>query len=218
MIDFKGCVAIVTWAARGIGLATAQHFIRGAAAVVLVDRNGERLARAAERPRGECVSLDADVPDGSQVEAMVEEAWARLGSVDVLVKNAGIAGGAVPRWELTHEDSESVLALNLTGAFYRTCRPAALGERGWGVASMGGEEGNSNAVPSSASKSGMIGLSQAVAKELAGEGIRVSCAIPARPAGVRSERRRRLRARANRLGPHANSRSLSSPRSRRRAK
>ena len=144
MIDFSGCVAVVTWAARGIGLATAQHVVRYGAAVVLVDRDGERLARAAERPRSERVSLDAAVPDRSQVEAMVEEAWARLGSVDVLVKNTGIAGGAVPRWELTNE--------------------------------------------------------------------------LARPAGARSERRRRLRTRGNRLGAHANSRSLSSPRSRRRAK
>ncbi|MGH2450959.1 MAG: SDR family NAD(P)-dependent oxidoreductase [Candidatus Limnocylindria bacterium] len=144
MIDFKGRVAIVTGAAGGIGLATAQHFVRDGAAVVLVDRDGERVTRAAQRPRGERVPIDADVPDRSQVEAMAEEAWARLGSVDVLVKNAGIAGGAVPRWELTNE--------------------------------------------------------------------------LARPAGARSERRRRLRARGNRLGPHANSRSLSSPRSRRRAK
>jgi NAD(P)-dependent dehydrogenase (short-subunit alcohol dehydrogenase family) len=121
VIDFKGRVAIVFGAAGGIGLAAAQHFVRDGAAVVLVDRDGERVTRAAEQPRGEPVPDDADVPDRSQVEAIAEEAWARVGSVDVLVKNAGIAGGAVPRWELTNEDWESVLALNLTGAFYCTC-------------------------------------------------------------------------------------------------
>ena len=187
MSSFRDQVAIVTGAARGIGLATAKLLRAGGATVAAVDKDAARLAEAVSeigRPGEEAVDVNVDVTDARQVEGMVDDLVARFGRVDVLVNNAGIAGRSVPTWELNDEDWFSVLDLNLTGTFY--CTRAVLPvmrERGYGrvvnVASIAGKEGNPNAVPYSASKAGVIGLTKAVAKEVAGENILVNCVTPA---------------------------------------
>ena len=187
MTSFRDQVAIVTGAARGIGLATAKLLRAGGATVAAVDKDAARLAEAVSeigRPGEEAVDVNVDVTDARQVEGMVDDLVARFGRVDVLVNNAGIAGRSVPTWELNDEDWFSVLDLNLTGTFY--CTRAVLPvmrERGYGrvvnVASIAGKEGNPNAVPYSASKAGVIGLTKAVAKEVAGENILVNCVTPA---------------------------------------
>jgi 3-oxoacyl-[acyl-carrier protein] reductase len=90
----------------------------------------------------------------------------------------------VPTWDLTDDDWASVVALNLTGSFY-CCRAVLPGmrERGWGrivnVASIAGKEGNPNAVPYSATKAGVIGMTKAIAKEVATDGVLVNCITPA---------------------------------------
>ena len=187
MSPFRDQVAIVTGAARGIGLATAKLLRAGGATVAAVDKDAARLAEAVPEiglPGEEAVDVNVDVTDARQVEGMVDDLVARFGRVDVLVNNAGIAGRSVPTWELNDEDWFSVLDLNLTGTFY--CTRAVLPvmrERGYGrvvnVASIAGKEGNPNAVPYSASKAGVIGLTKAVAKEVAGENILVNCVTPA---------------------------------------
>ena len=187
MSSFRDQVAIVTGAARGIGLATAKLLRAGGATVAAVDKDAARLAEAVPEiglPGEEAVDVNVDVTDARQVEGMVDDLVARFGRVDVLVNNAGIAGRSVPTWELNDEDWFSVLDLNLTGTFY--CTRAVLPvmrERGYGrvvnVASIAGKEGNPNAVPYSASKAGVIGLTKAVAKEVAGENILVNCVTPA---------------------------------------
>jgi 2-dehydro-3-deoxy-L-rhamnonate dehydrogenase (NAD+) len=180
--SFSGRVAIVTGGARGIGFAVAERLAREGASVALFDRDAERLGRAAANVGAE--PFVVDITDARAVERTAEEVVGRFGGVDVLVNNAGIAGRSVPTWELTDDDWDSVVSVNLAGAFF--CTRAVLPvmrERGYGrivsVASIAGKEGNPNAVPYSASKAGIIGLTKAVAKEVAADGILVNCVTPA---------------------------------------
>jgi 2-dehydro-3-deoxy-L-rhamnonate dehydrogenase (NAD+) len=184
--SFSGRIAIVTGAGRGIGLAVAERLARGGASVALVDREADRVRGAAEQVgrSGTAEAFIADVTDARAVERMARDVGDRLGGIHILVNNAGIAGRSVPVWELTDEDWDSVLSVNLAGTFH--CTRAVLPgmrERGYGrivnVASIAGKEGNPNAVPYSASKAGIIGLTKAVAKEVATAGILVNCVTPA---------------------------------------
>jgi 3-oxoacyl-[acyl-carrier protein] reductase len=184
---FSGRVAIVTGAARGIGLATAELLARRGGTVAAVDADGARLAQAVDRigkAGTEAAAVVGDLTDRRQAERAIGEVLERFGKVDILINNAGIAGRSAPTWELTDADWEAVLAVNLTATFY--CTRAVLTvmrERRYGrivnVASIAGKEGNPNAVPYSASKAGVIGLTKAVAKEVASEGILVNCVTPA---------------------------------------
>ena len=178
----SGRVAIVTGAARGIGLATARLLAERGHRVVAVDLDEERGRAEAARYEAEPVAVD--VTDRAAVDGLVRDVVERLGGVDVLVNNAGVAGRSLPTWELTDDDWQSVVALNLSGPFY-CCRAALppMRERGWGrivnVASIAGKEGNPNAVPYSATKAGVIGMTKAIAKEVATDGILVNCVTPA---------------------------------------
>lgn len=178
-------VAIVTGAARGIGNEIAKRMAASGLRVVLVDRDEVALESATRWDEGARTSTHAvDVTDSDAVSSMVAAVSERWGGVDILVNNAGIAGRSRPTWELEDTDWVSVLSVNLSGTFY--CTRAVLPHmrsRGWGrivnVASIAGKEGNPNAVPYSASKAGVIGLTKAVAKEVATEGILVNCVTPA---------------------------------------
>ena len=101
----------------------------------------------------------------------------RVGSkVDILVNNAGIAGRSAPSWEISPDEWQQVIDIDLTGVFLgcHTALPGMI-ERGWGriinIASIAGKEGNPNAVPYSAAKSGVIGLTKSIAKEVATKGV-----------------------------------------------
>jgi 2-dehydro-3-deoxy-L-rhamnonate dehydrogenase (NAD+) len=115
---------------------------------------------------------------------MVERALGAFGKLDILVNNAGITGRDAPLWEITDEDWEKVLDLNLTATFY-CCRAAVshMRERRSGaivnVASISGKEGNPNMIPYSVSKAGVICLTKALAKEVIHDGVRVNCVAPA---------------------------------------
>ncbi len=184
---FVGRVALITGAARGIGLAVAERLGREGARLALVDRDAPALASAvaALRNRGrEVLDLAADVTRSVEVERVVAQVLEQWGRIDILVNNAGIAGRSATTWELTDEDWLSVLNVNLSGTFYctRAVLPA-MRRQGYGrivnLASIAGKEGNPQAVPYSASKAGVIGLTKAVAKEVATEGILVNCVTPA---------------------------------------
>jgi len=185
-LELPGRVAIVTGAARGIGIAIAERLSRAGARLVVADVAEEGAAAAAERLReggGEATWVAADVTRPEEVGAMVERALDAFGELDILVNNAGITGRDAPLWETTDEDWGKVLGLNLTGTFY-CCRAVVpyMRERRSGaivnVASISGKEGNPNMAPYSVSKAGVICLTKALAKEVIGDGVRVNCVAP----------------------------------------
>ena len=185
-LELPGRVAIVTGAARGIGFAIAERLSRAGAHVVVADISEEGAAAAVERLReggGKAVGVVADVTRPDEVGAMVERALDAFGSLDILVNNAGITGRDAPLWEITDEDWEKVIGLNLTGVFY-CCRAVVshMRERRSGaivnVASISGKEGNPNMIPYSVSKAGVICLTKALAKEVIHDGVRVNAVAP----------------------------------------
>src|SRR5262249_12559209 len=154
-----GQSAIVTGAARGIGLAIAARLLASGARVSLWDRDATALAEAARALAApdKLHTAAVDITDFPSVEAAALAAEAALGGLDILVNNAGITGGNRPSWEVPVEEWRLVVDIDLTGAFL--CCKAAIPRmlaRGYGrivnIASIAGKEGNPNAAHYSAAK------------------------------------------------------------------
>ena len=176
--------ALVTGAARGIGRAIAARLAADGLRVALLDQDGTAVEAAARAIGPDALALTADVTRARDVDAAVarvEHAWGRL---DVLVNNAGITGRSFPIWELTDEDWQRVIDVDLTSVFL-CCRAAVkvMLRQGSGrivnIASIAGKEGNPTLVPYSTAKAGVIGLTKALAKEVATRGILVNAVAPA---------------------------------------
>lgn len=180
----EGRVAIITGAARGIGAATATRLARDGWRVAVADMNIAEAEATAARIGAVAFAGAVDVTREESVHALVADVLARAGRVDALVNNAGVAGESAPCWELPPGEWERVLAIDLSGVYYgcRAVLPHMLA-RGSGrivnVASIAGKEGNPNASPYSAAKAGVIGLTKAVAKEVATRGVLVNAVAPA---------------------------------------
>jgi len=180
-------IAIVTGAARGIGRATTERLAREGATVIAADLDADAAAREADRLRAAGLQVTAvrcDVGDRASVEACVRDAEAAHGRVDILVNNAGIAGPTGPLEHVTDADWDEVMRVDLRSVFLG-CRAVLPGmkARRYGrivnVASIAGKEGNPNAVPYSTAKAAVIGLTKALAKEVAPLGIYVNAVAPA---------------------------------------
>jgi len=180
-------VALVTGAARGIGLATAERLAREGAIVVAADLDVATVTRAAERLQAAGLRVSAarcDVGDRASVETCVRDAESAHGRIDILVNNAGIAGPTGPLEQVSDRDWDEVMRVDLRSVFLG-CQAVLPGmkARGYGrivnVASIAGKEGNPNAVPYSTAKAGVIGLTKALAKEVAPLGIYVNAVAPA---------------------------------------
>lgn len=186
-LELSEKVTIVTGAARGIGFAIAERLSRAGARVVVADVDEQSAVAAVKRLReggAEATEAVTDVTRPEEVGAMVERVIDAFGRIDILVNNAGITGRDAPLSEVTDEDWERVLGLNLTATFY-CCRAVIshMRERRTGavvnVASISGKEGNPNMIPYSVSKAGVICLTKALAKEVIHDGVRVNCVAPA---------------------------------------
>lgn len=187
MSRFEDQTAIVTGAAEGLGYGIAERLGSEGARVVIVDMNEETAERACtslgERGIAAAVVV-GDVGDEDTARRAARIAADRWGRIDILVNNAGIAGHSANVWELSVEEMDRVYRTNLRGVF-SFCHhviPYML-ERDYGrvvnIASIAGKEGNPKAVPYSATKAGVIGLTKSIGKELARTGVRVNCVTPA---------------------------------------
>lgn len=181
---FEGKAALVSGSARGIGLAIATRLASEGARVVLADIDLTTAETSAKEIGANAVAQQLDVTSPESWAAAVAAANEKFGKLDILVNNAGIAGRSAPAWELSVDEWRQVIDIDLTGV-YLGCRTAIGGmiERGYGrivnIASIAGKEGNPNAVPYSAAKAGVIGLTKSLAKEVATKGVIVNAITPA---------------------------------------
>jgi 3-oxoacyl-[acyl-carrier protein] reductase len=176
--------ALVTGAARGIGLAIARRLAAGGARVALLDLDRAETEAVALAIGGDTLAIAADVTRSADVDAAVSRVVAQWSRLDVLVNNAGITGRSFPIWELRDEDWARVIDVDLSAVFY-CCRAAVkvMLRQGSGrivnIASIAGKEGNPTLVPYSSAKAGVIGLTKALAKEVATRGVLVNAVAPA---------------------------------------
>jgi NAD(P)-dependent dehydrogenase (short-subunit alcohol dehydrogenase family) len=157
----------VTGAESGIGAACVARLQREGTETISFD-----LASGA--------NFQLDVSDGPAVNAAV----AKVGPVDIVINSAGIIGPNKPLWEITDEEWQRTLSINVNGVF-NLCRAVvpAMRDKGWGrivnIASIAGKEGNPNLAAYSASKGAVIALTKALGKELATSGVLVNAIAPA---------------------------------------
>ena len=177
--DLNGKTAIVTGAARGIGLAISERFAELGATVSGWDLSTD-VAKGAT-----CFAhlVDVDVSDEASVNAGVAASRDVLDQVDILVANAGINGPTKPAWDYTLSEWQQVIDVDLTGVFLST--RAVLPEmraRGTGriivTSSVAGKEGNPGACAYGAAKSGVIGYVKGLARELLPSELTVNCVAP----------------------------------------
>ena len=179
----QGRAALVTGGARGIGLAITERLIAEGANVLIADLDGAAMKEVTNR-LDNVAALVADVTRADHVDRVIKTPIERWGRLDIVVNNAGITGRSFPIQDLTDEDWNKVIAADLTSVFL-VCRAAirhmvtAGGGRIVNIASIAGKEGNPTLVPYSAAKAGVIGLTKALAKEVATRNIFVNAVAPA---------------------------------------
>lgn len=182
MFDLSGKAALVTGASGGIGGAIARALHRQGASVVLAGTRQAALDALAGELGERAHVRTADLADPAAPDALVKAAEEAMGKLDILVNNAGLTrdGLAV---RMKDEDWHKVLDVNLTAGF-RLARAALRGMmrrrtgRIIGISSVVGVTGNPGQANYAASKAGMIGLSKALAAEVASRGITVNCVAP----------------------------------------
>ncbi|MDO5078364.1 MAG: 3-oxoacyl-[acyl-carrier-protein] reductase [Streptococcus minor] len=174
----------VTGSTRGIGLAIAHKFASLGANVVLNGRSAisdELLAQFANYGV-KVIGISGDVSDNADAKRMVEEAIEALGSVDILINNAGITKDGMAL-RMSEEDFESVLKINLTGTFNMTqavLKPMTKARAGAiiNLSSVVGLTGNAGQANYAASKAGVIGFSKSIAREVAARNVRINVIAP----------------------------------------
>jgi 3-oxoacyl-[acyl-carrier protein] reductase len=185
MFSLKDKVALVTGASQGIGRATSLALAEAGAKVAIAARNTEKLASLAAEiaaAGGEAVSVPMDVADPAKVKSGFQQLLAKFGKLDILVNNAAITRDTLAlRMKL--EDWDAVLRTNLTGA--HLCIQQALGAmlkqragRIINITSVVAETGNAGQANYVASKAGLIGLTRAIAVEVASRSITVNAIAP----------------------------------------
>lgn len=187
-------VAVITGAGQGIGRELSRQFAAAGATVVVADinfANAERVQREIETAGGKAIAATVDIGDKMSVEAMAADIVARLGRIDVLINNAAIFASLHKRrfWEIPPDEWQRVLHVNVTGVFLTVCAVLpAMHQRKWGriinISSDSVPKGVANYLHYVSSKSAIIGMTNAMARELGPEGITVNCI---RPGGVATE-------------------------------
>jgi 3-oxoacyl-[acyl-carrier protein] reductase len=182
MFDLTGKTALVTGATGGIGGAIARALHGQGAMVALSGTRREALDQVAAELASRVHVMPCNLADNVEVEKLVPAAEAAMGSLDILVNNAGITRDNI-FMRLKDEDWDAVLAVDLTAGF-RLARAAVRGMmrrrhgRIIGITSVVGVSGNAGQGNYAAAKAGMIGMSKALAQEIASRGVTVNCVAP----------------------------------------
>jgi len=182
MFDLTGKSALVTGASGGIGFAIARALHAQGASVALSGTREEVLTANAAELGGNAHVLTCNLGDGDEVAGLIARAEEAMGAVDILVNNAGVTRDNLAM-RMKDEDWETVIRINLTSGFV-LARAALRGMmkrrfgRIVGITSVVGVTGNAGQANYAASKAGMIGMSKALAQEVATRGITVNCIAP----------------------------------------
>src|SRR5580693_8218251 len=185
MADLHGKIALVTGASQGIGRACALELARTGATVILAARNEAKLAEVAAEiaaAGGQSAAFALDIASEGSIKTAAKAIHDRFGKVEILVNNAGITRDTLVL-RMKRADWDDVLSTNLTGAFLLT--QALLGpmlRNRWGrilnISSVVGRTGQAGQVNYAAAKAGIIGLTRALAREVASRGITVNAVAP----------------------------------------
>jgi 3-oxoacyl-[acyl-carrier protein] reductase len=182
MFDLSGMTALVTGASGGIGSAVAEALARQGARVALSGTRETALEAVRGAIAGNAVILPCNLSDAAAVEALVPQAIEALGQLDILVNNAGVTRDNLAM-RMKDEEWSDVIRINLEAAF-RLARAAlkpmmrARSGRIISITSIVGATGNPGQANYAASKAGLIGMSKALAQEVASRGITVNCIAP----------------------------------------
>ncbi len=185
MAGFDGRVAFVTGASQGIGRACALVLAQAGAAVACAARNEEKLAQVVSEitaAGGRAAAFKMDVANEDEVKAAMKAAIAQFGKVDILVNNAGVTRDQLAM-RMKRDDWDTVIQTNLSGPFFciQQAMPSMLKQR-WGriinISSIFGQMGQAGQANYAASKAGVIGLTMAMAREVASRSITVNAIAP----------------------------------------
>src|ERR1700720_353399 len=184
-MGLEGRVALVTGSSQGIGQACAVRLVQAGASVALAARNEEKLASVAKQITGSggtAATFKMDVANEEDIKSAVRAVIAQFGKIDILINNAGITRDQLIM-RMKRADWDEVLNTNLTGAY--SCIQQVIGsmlKQRWGriinVTSIFGQIGQSGQANYAASKAGLIGLTMAVAREVASRNITCNAVAP----------------------------------------
>jgi len=181
-MDFTGKAVIVTGSARGIGRTIAERFAQLGAKVVVSDLDQAAVEKVAAEIGHGAIGIKANVIDSDDVAALIDKTKETLGSVDVVVNNAGITRDTL-MMRMAEQDWDMVLDINLKGAFLVTKAATRVmmkqrSGRVINISSVVGLTGNAGQANYSASKAGLLGLTKSAAKEFASRNVTVNAVAP----------------------------------------